>query len=192
MAKKIVVTNYISLDGVIEDPVGMENSGLGNWTGPFKRGPAGDKFKLDELFAADALIFGRKTYDAFAVAWPQMKDENGFANRMNTLPKYMATSTQKSANWGPTTIWNGDLAAATRAIKAGGTGDVLIYGSVSVVHQLAPLGLIDEYRLMIYPTILGAGKRLFPDGARSQLKLDECRQLGDGIVLARYTTVASG
>ena len=192
MAKKIVVTDYISLDGVIEDPVGMENSGLGNWTGPFKRGPAGDKFKLDELFAADALIFGRTTYDAFAIAWPQMKDEAGFADRMNTLPRYMASSTQKSASWGPTTIWNGDLAAAVKAVKAEGDGDVLIYGSVSVVHQLAPLGLIDEYRVMIYPTILGAGKRLFPDGARSQLSLVECKLLGDGIVLARYTNARSG
>jgi dihydrofolate reductase len=187
MAKKIVVTDYISLDGVIEDPVGMENSGLGNWTGPFKRGQAGDKFKLDELFAAEALIFGRATYDAFAIAWPQMKDEAGFADRMNTLPKYMASSTQKSASWGPTTIWNGDLAAAVRAAKADGDGELLIYGSVSVVHQLAPFGLIDEYRLMIYPTILGAGKRLFPDGARSKLALAESKQLGDGIVLVRYT-----
>lgn len=188
MAKKLVVTDYISLDGVIEDPVGMENSGLGNWTGPFKRGPAGDKFKRDELFAAAELIFGRATYDAFEAAWPHMADETGFADRMNTLPKYLATSTRTSASWGPTTIWNGDLAAAVRARKAEGHGDILIYGSVSVVHQLAPLGLIDEYRLMIYPTILGAGKRLFPDGARSGLALAESKQLGDGILLARYAT----
>ena len=192
MAKKIIVTNYISLDGVIEDPVGMENSGLGNWTGPFKRGPAGDKFKHDELFAAEAMIYGRTTYDAFAAAWPHVKDDTGFADRMNKLPKYMATSTRTSANWGPTTIWNGDLAAMTSAVKAEGNGDVLIYGSASVVHQLAPHGLIDEYRLMIYPTVLGAGKRLFPDGAKSQLRLAECQQLGDGIVLVRYTAVGSG
>ena len=165
----------------------MENSGLGNWTGPFKRGAAGDKFKLDELFAASALIFGRTTYDAFAVAWPHIKDDTGFANRMNTLPKFMASSTQTSGSWGPTTIWNGDLAAAARALKAEGTGEVLIYGSASVVHQLAPFGLIDEYRLMTYPTILGAGKRLYPDGARARLSLVECQQLGDGIVLTRYT-----
>ncbi|HEV7705127.1 MAG TPA: dihydrofolate reductase family protein [Gemmatimonadaceae bacterium] len=191
MAKKIVVTDYVSLDGVIEDPVGMENSGLGNWTGPFKRGPIGDTFKRDELFAADSMIYGRTTYDAFAMAWPQVKDDTGFADRMNKLPKYMATSTQKSGAWGPTTIWNGDIGAMAKALKAEGTGDVLIYGSISVVHQLAPLGLIDEYRLMIYPTILGAGKRLFPDGARSQLALAECRELGDGIVLARYVAAGS-
>ena len=88
MTRKIVATEYISL---IEDPVGMENSGLGNWTGPFSRGPDGDAFKLDELKTADILIFGRRTYDAFAAAWPNMKDEAGFADRMNALPKIVAT-----------------------------------------------------------------------------------------------------
>ena len=189
MAMKIVVTEYISLDGVIEDPVGMENSGLGNWTAPFSRGPEGDRFKHDELFAADALIFGRATYEAFAVAWPHAKDAAGYADRMNKLPKYVASSTLKSPNWGKTTIWNGDLAAAAKTMKAEGDGEILIFGSASVVHQLAPHGLIDEYRLMVYPTVLGAGKRLFPDGAKSQLSLAECQQLGGGIVLTRYTAI---
>jgi dihydrofolate reductase len=186
MAKKIVATNYISLDGVIEDPVGMENSGLGNWTGPFSRGPEGDRFKHDELFAADALIFGRTTYEAFAAAWPHVNDEGGYADRINNLPKYMASNTLKSADWGNTTIWNGDLALAVKALKAEGDGEVLIFGSASIVHQLATYSLIDEYRLMIYPTVLGAGKRLFPDRTKAQLSLAECRQLGGGIVLTRY------
>lgn len=187
--KKIVVTDYISLDGVIEDPVGMENSGLGNWTGPFTRGPEGDKFKHEEIFAADALIFGRTTYEAFASAWPNVHDEAGYADRMNQLPKYLASSTLKDASWGPTTIWNGDMVAAARALKArsDGDGEILIFGSASIVHQLAPHGLVDEYRLMVYPAILGAGKRLFPDGTKSQLSLAECKQLGDGIVMMRYT-----
>lgn len=191
MAKKIVVTEYISLDGVIEDPVGMENSGLGNWTGPFSRGPEGDRFKLEELFAADALIFGRTTYEAFAAAWPHVKDEAGYADQMNKLTKYVASSTLKNANWGQTTIWNGDLAAETTAMKAEGDGEILIFGSASIVHQLAPHGLVDEYRLMVYPTVLGAGKRLFPDGMKSRLALVECRQLGGDIVLMRYTAGGS-
>jgi len=187
MTKQIVVTEYISLDGVIEDPVGVENSGLGNWTGPYSRGPEGDRFKLEELLAADCLIFGRATYDAFAAVWPQLKDETGLADRMNSLPKYVASSTLTQATWGESTIWNGDIVAAAKALKAEGGSEALIYGSASVVHQLAAAGLIDEYRLMVYPTILGAGKRLYPDGIASQLQLAECRQLGGGIVLLRYT-----
>jgi dihydrofolate reductase len=186
MTRKIVVTQYISLDGVIQDPVGMEDSGLGNWTGPFKRGPEGDRFKVDELFAASALIFGRTTYDAFASVWPIVNDETGYAKRMNELPKFLASSTRKSATWGKTTIWNGDLADVATAMKAEGEGDVLIFGSISVCHELATLDLIDEYRLMTYPTILGIGKRLYPDGAKSQLSLAECRQFGSGIVMTRY------
>src|SRR5438477_403378 len=151
MSGRIVVTEYMSLDGVIEDPVGMENSGLGNWTGPFQRGPEGDSFKLDELLGAAALLFGRKTYDAFAAVWPHQKDD--FAERMNSLPKYLA-SHRRDAPWINTTLIEGDLAAATRKLKTQIDGDILVYGSASIVHQLAPLGLIDEYRLMIYPTAL--------------------------------------
>lgn len=187
MTKKIIVTEYISLDGVIEDPAGMENSGLGNWTGPSSRGPEGDRFKFEELLAADCLIFGRATYEAFAAAWPHYKDETGMADRMNSLPKYVASSTLKLATWGESTIWNADIVAAAKTLKAGADGEALIYGSASVVHQLAAGGLIDEYRLMVYPTILGSGKRLYPGDVASQLQLAECKQLGGGIVLLRYT-----
>jgi len=108
------------------------------------------------------------------------------AERMNTLPKYVASSTLKHANWGETTIWNGDIVSAARALRTADDGEALIYGSASVVHQLAGAGLVDEYRLMVYPTILGAGKRLYPDGVASRLQLAECRQFDDGIVLLRY------
>jgi dihydrofolate reductase len=186
MSKKIIVTEYMSLDGVIEDPVGMEDSGLGDWTGPFSRGPEGDKFKHDELMEADSLIFGRATYAAFAAAWPHVKDEAGYADRMNSLPKIVASSTVKELNWGPTEVWSGDIVAATRAYREKGEGVALIFGSASIVHQLAPAGLIDEYRLMVYPTILGAGKRLFVPGATRQLSLADFRRFGGGIVLLRY------
>ena len=99
MAARLVVTDYVSLDGVIEDPVGMEGSGLGNWIGPFTRGPAGDKFKHEELFASDALLLGRRTYEGFAAVWPTVKDETGLAERMNTLPKFVASTTISSADW---------------------------------------------------------------------------------------------
>jgi dihydrofolate reductase len=186
MTKKIIVTEYISVDGVIEDPVGMEGSGLGNWTGPFSRGPEGDRFKHDELLEADNLIFGRATYEAFAGAWPHIKDETGYADRINSLPKIVASSTLKDPSWGETAVWNGDIVAAAKAYRADGEGVALIFGSASIVHQLAPAGLIDEYRLMVYPTILGAGKRLYPDGGKTQLALTESRQFGGGIMLLRY------
>jgi dihydrofolate reductase len=186
MTGKIIATNYISLDGVIEDPVGMENSGLGDWTGPFSRGPAGDQFKLDELRTAKALIFGRLTYDGFAAVWPTVKDEAGFAERMNTLPKYVASRTLKKAKWAPTKIIGDDLVAEAKALKDKFEGDILIYGSASIVHALAPYRLIDEYRLMIYPTVLGKGKRLFLAREKSLMQLIECRTFNDGIVLLRY------
>jgi dihydrofolate reductase len=185
MPGSIVVTEYISLDGVIEDPVGKEDSGLGNWTGPFSRGPEGDRFKLDELLRASALLFGRTTYDAFAAVWPTVKDEAGFAARMNSLPKHLATH-RGGADWGNTIVIQGDLVGAAKALKQNVDGEILVYGSRSIVHQLAPHGLIDEYRLMIYPTVLGRGKKLFPEDWSAVLKTDEVRALGGGILLTRY------
>jgi dihydrofolate reductase len=187
MSGRIVVTQYISLDGVIEDPVGLEDSGLGDWTGPFTRGPEGDKFKHDELAAAGALLLGRRTYDAFAAAWPHMHDETGYAERINNLPKLLASHSE-NASWGDTTVARDDgLIDAVKALKARTAGDILVFGSASVVHQLAPLRLIDEYRLMIYPTVLGRGLRLLPEGYATVLKTQEIRAFNDGIALVRYT-----
>lgn len=185
MPGNIVVTEYISLDGVIEDPVGKEGSGLGNWTGPFSRGPEGDRFKLDELRRASALLFGRTTYDAFAAVWPTVKDEAGFAERMNSLPKHLATH-RDNADWENTIVIHDDLVGAAKALKQKVEGDILVYGSRSVVHQLAPHSLIDEYRFMIYPTVLGRGKKLFPENWSTVLKTEQVQALGGGIVLARY------
>lgn len=186
MPGSIVVTEYISLDGVIEDPVGMEGSGLGNWTGPFSRGPEGDQFKLDELVRASALLFGRTTYDAFAAVWPGIQDKTGFAARMNSLPKHLATHRDR-ANWENTIVIHDDLVDAAKALKQSVDGDILVYGSRSIVHQLAPHGLIDEYRLMIYPTVLGRGKKLFPENWSTVFKTEQVQALGGGILLARYS-----
>jgi len=190
MPRRIVVTQYMSLDGVVEDPVGMENSGLGNWTGPFARGPEGDRFKLDELLESEALLLGRLTYDGFAAVWPTVTDETGVAARINALPKFVASTTLEAADWNNSTILAGDLADEARALKAQPGGDILVYGSASLVHALMPLGLIDQYNLMVYPTVLGRGKQLFPDGGASRLTLLECRRFGSGIVLVRYQTDA--
>lgn len=184
MPRRIIATDYISLDGVIQDPVGMEGSGLGDWTGPFSRGPEGDKFKHEELAQADALLFGRVTYDGFAAVWPHVKDS--FAERMNSLPKYVASRSLESAAWSNTTVIGRDLVGEVKSLKAEAGRDMLIYGSASIVHALMPHGLVDEYCLMVYPIVLGRGKRLFPSGTQTVMTLAECRSFNDGIVLLRY------
>ena len=186
MTSKIIATQYISVDGVIQDPVGMEGSGLGDWTGPFKRGPKGDQFKHEELMNAGALILGRVTYDGFAAVWPTVRDPEGFAERINSLPKFVASKTLRTAEWNNSSLMAGDLVDAAKTIRASASGDILIYGSASIVHQLAPRGLIDEYRLMVFPTVLGRGTRLFPENFAQKLSLVENEQFGDGITLLRY------
>jgi dihydrofolate reductase len=184
MSRKIIATNYVSLDGVIEDPVGMENSGLGDWTGPFTRGPVGDKFKEDELLDCDAMIYGRRTYDGFAAVWPTVPGP--FADRMNALPKYLASRTITAPAWNNTKVLGEDLIGDVRKLKAQPGGNILIYGSASIVHALMPHGLIDEFALMVFPTVLGRGKKLFPDGTSARMELQEQHQFGDGIMLLKY------
>ena len=186
MPSKLVATQYISVDGVIQDPVGMEGSGLGDWTGPYSRGPKGDQFKHEELMAADAMVYGRVTYEGFAAVWPTVRDPEGFAARINALPKFVASRSLKIADWNNSTLIAGDIVEAIKKIKANAKGDVLIYGSASIVHQLMPHGLVDEYRLMVFPVVLGRGTRLFPQGTAQRLKLVDNRQFGDGITLLRY------
>lgn len=184
MPATIIATQYISLDGVIEDPVGMENSGLGNWTGSFNRGPEGDQFKDEELRSAAAVMLGRRTYDAFAAVWPTVKSE--MADRMNALPKYLASRTVAKPTWNNTSRLGRDLIEATRALKTSLDGNILIYGSASLCHALISAGLIDEFALMVYPVVLGRGTKLFPEGVKVALKPIENRPLGDGIALLRY------
>jgi dihydrofolate reductase len=192
MSRRLVVTQYISLDGVIEDPVGMEGSGLGDWTGPFQRGPEGDAFKIAELFASDAVLLGRVTYNAFAPVWPTVTDETGFADRINTMPKYVPSRTLTVADWNNTTLWCGDVAEEVRRLKAETGGDILVYGSAALVHSLVKDDLVDVFNLMVYPVVLGRGKRLFPEGSKLDLGLEESKLLGSGIVLLRYRRSSPG
>ncbi|WP_067333463.1 dihydrofolate reductase family protein [Stappia indica] len=190
MSCRIIVTQYISLDGIIEDPVGMEASGLGDWTGPFSRGPEGDRLKHEELFAASALLLGRRTYEAFAAVWPQVTDDTGFAARINTLPKHVVSGTLASGTWAQTRILQGDAVRQVAALKARCDGDLLVYGSAALLHALIPAGLVDGYRLMVYPVVLGRGKTLFPQGAEVRLRLRQVRPLNDGIVWMEYAAAA--
>ena len=161
---RIVVTEFVSLDGVMEDPGGAEGTKNGGWTVNFERGPEGGKFKFDELMAADALLLGRVTYQAFAAAWPSMGGDE-FGDKMNGVPKYVVSSTlaDSEATWGDTTVLRGDVVAGVTRLKSEPGSNLLVAGSSQLVHTLAEHGLVDEYRLMVFPIILGSGKRLFPD-----------------------------
>jgi dihydrofolate reductase len=162
---RIVVSEFVSLDGVMEDPGGSEGTPAGGWAFRFERGADGDTYKLEELQDAEAMLLGRVTYQGFAAAWPSITDEQGFAEKMNGMPKYVVSSTLEQADWQNSTILPGDPVAEVTALKTRLAGNILVAGSTSLVHTLHDVGLVDEYRLMIYPTVLGSGKRLFRDGA---------------------------
>lgn len=184
---RIVVTEFISLDGVIEAPGGGEDYRHGGWTFEIERGPEGDRFKLEELEEAEAQLLGRVTYEGFAAAWPSMEDEAGFAKKMNGMPKYVVSSTLEQPEWQNTTVLSGDPADSVAALKEEVDGVILIAGSATLVKSLIENDLVDELRLMVFPVLLGEGKRLFPEGeTKRRLKLVEARTLGDGISLVRY------
>jgi dihydrofolate reductase len=147
----------------MEDPGGAEGYRHGGWSFTFDRSAAGDKFKLDELTSAEAQLLGRVTYEGFAAAWPSIKDGEGFADRMNSMPKYVVSKTLRSADWKNSTILSGDPAEEVTALKRKIDGDILVAGSAQLVHLLAANDLVDEYRLMIFPILLGSGKRVFAD-----------------------------
>jgi dihydrofolate reductase len=155
----VVVSQFITVDGVVEDPGGAEGFDRGGWAMRFDRGADGDKFKLDEVMASDALLLGRRTYEGFAAAWPSRA--GGFADKFNQMPKYVASTTLRNPEWHNTTVIDQDIGAAVRELTSELAGDVLVNGSVSLVQTLVEQDLIDELRLMVFPTLLGAGKRLF-------------------------------
>ena len=174
---RIVVTEFMSLDGVMEEP---------RWTFQFDRGPEGDKFKFDELFDCEALLLGRVTYQGFAQAWPSMGTDD-FGQRMNSIPKYVVSSTLADADaaWGPTTVLRGDAATEIAKLRAEPSGDLLVEGSARLVHTLIQHNLVDEYRLMVFPIILGVGKRVLPDAmpVPATLTLSEATTVGSGVQL---------
>jgi dihydrofolate reductase len=184
---KIVVTEFVSLDGVIEAPGGGEEFEHGGWTFEVERGPEGDKFKLDELFEAEAQLLGRRTYEGFAASWPKMNDEAGFAEKMNGMPKYVVSSSLEEADWNNTTVLRGDLATEIAKLKQEVAGVILVAGSAQLVQGLVEHDLVDELRLMVFPVVLGSGKRLFGASAeKTPLKLADSKTVGDGIAILTY------
>ncbi len=181
---QIVVTEFITLDGVIEDPGGSEGFERGGWAFAFDRGAEGDAFKLGELETADAQLLGRKTYDGFAAAWPERTDEAGFADRMNSMPKFVVSKTLENPTWTNTTVIDGDLAAEIGKLRDRFDRDILVAGSAQLVQSLLQEGLVDELRLMVFPVVLGKGRRLFLDEAqRGDFDLAETRQTGSVAIL---------
>jgi dihydrofolate reductase len=191
---KIVATEFISLDGVIEDPGGSEDFVHGGWTFEIDRGEEGDKFKLGELEEAEAQLLGRITYEGFAAAWPEREgdaDIGGFAKKMNSMPKYVYSTTLESADWQNTTVLAGDFAADIARVKDEVDGVILVAGSAALVQGLIANDLLDELRLMVFPVTLGGGKRLFADdGRKVPLTLTDARTIGAGIQLLTYERTA--
>ncbi len=184
--RKIVVTEFITLDGVMEDPGGSEKTKNGGWAFLFDRGPEGDKFKTDELNASGAQLLGRVTYEEFAKAWPSRTGE--FADKLNNSPKYVVSRSLKKADWKNTTIFNKNIFEEIENLKAMPGGDILVAGSRLLVNGLMEHGLVDEYRLMVFPIVLGKGKKLFEDQDQKQaLKLVEVKPVGNaGVITMVY------
>src|SRR6059058_149082 len=172
---RLVATEYLSLDGVFEEP--------GHWSGPWFNDEAG-AFKWAELQNSDAQLLGRVTYEGFAAAWPTMEGTGEFGEKMNAMPKFVVSTTLKDPEWNNTTVLSGDLADEVGKLKQQFEGDILVAGSAQLVQSLLAGGLIDELRLMVFPVVLGAGKRLFAGGAdATALKLVETRQTGAVAIL---------
>jgi dihydrofolate reductase len=184
--RKLVVTEFITVDGVIEDPGGSEGFERGGWAFDFDRGDEGNKFKVDEVVEAEAQLLGRRTYDGFAAAWPSRTGE--FADRMNKSPKYVVSSTLEEPSWENSTVISGNVAEEVSKLKEQPGGSILVAGSVRLVRTLFEHGLVDELHLMVFPVVLGKGKRLFDDGlGKSPLTLVESRPVGpDGVVILVY------
>ena len=184
---KLVVSEFITLDGVIEDPGGAEGSPYGGWSMRFPT-PDGQQFKFEELDATDVQLLGRVTYEGFAAAWPGLEDIAGeFAKKMNAMPKVVVSTTLTEATWNNTTIVSGDLPRLVKQLKTQYDGDILVAGSATLVNALREEELVDEYRLMVHPIVVGGGKRLFDGRAPgTTLQLLTTRQVGPDVTVLTY------
>jgi dihydrofolate reductase len=183
---RIVVTEFVSLDGVVEDPGGSEDFKYGGWSFEFDRGTEGDEFKVQETRASTGLLLGRVTYEGFAEAWPSRDGE--FADMFNSMPKYVVSSTLKDPDWTNSTVLEGDVVEEVKGLRDGPDGDIVVHGSAQLAQTLIEHDLVDELRLMVFPVVLGTGKRLFGDpGEKKTLKLVDSKVVGDdGVVILTY------
>jgi dihydrofolate reductase len=185
---RIVITEFVSLDGVMEAPGGGEDYEHAGWTFEINRGAEGEKFKLDETFASEALLLGRVTYEGFAAAWPSV--ENEFADKFNSMPKYVVSSTLETAEWNNSTVLSGDVVEEVSKLKQEQDGDIVVHGSARLVQTLIEHDLADELRLMVFPVVLGSGKRLFGETSdKKRLRLTDSKTVGDGVEILIYEPV---
>lgn len=182
---RIVVTEFMSLDGVVEAPGGGEAYKHGGWSFEINRGDEGDQFKLDETMSSTALLLGRVTYEGFAAAWPSRDGE--FADKFNSMPKYVVSSTLKEPEWNNSTVLKGDVAEEVATLKQKQEGDIVVHGSPRLVQTLIEQDLVDEFRLMVFPVVLGSGKRLFGETSdKKPLRLVDSKMVGDGVAILTY------
>jgi dihydrofolate reductase len=182
---RIVVTEFVSLDGVMEDPGGSENFKYGGWTFEIPRGDEGDQFKLDETLQSEALLLGRVTYEGFAAAWPSR--EGDFADKFNEMPKYVVSSTLTDPSWNNTTVLSGDVPAEVENLKQQHDGDIVVHGSAQLAQTLLEHDLVDALHLMVFPVLLGSGKRLFGETSdKKRLQLQSSRTVGEGVLVLVY------
>jgi dihydrofolate reductase len=182
--RKVIVTEFVSLDGIMEDPGGAESYKYGGWSMPYDTG----MYKFDELFASDAQLLGRVTYQGFSKAWPTMEGTGEFGERMNSMPKYVVSTTLKESElkWNNSHLIKGNLVGEVSRLKQQPGQDILVAGSARLVQSLVKQDLVDEYHLLVYPLVLGSGKRLFADVDKATLKLIEAKPLDSGVVLFIY------
>jgi dihydrofolate reductase len=182
---KIVVTEFVSLDGVMEGPAGDNGFVRGAWSFEIDRGNEGDQFKLDETLESDALLLGRRTYEGFAAAWPSRDGE--FADKFNTMPKYVISSTLDNPTWTNTTVLTGDVVDEVSNLRGRHDGPIVVHGSAQLVHTLIENDLVDELHLMIFPVVLGTGKRVFGETTNTKrFRLTDAKTVGDGVAVMIY------
>lgn len=190
MAARIVVTEFASLDGVMEAPGGEPDFKYPGWSFEFERGDGGNQFKTEETMQADALLIGKRTYESFAGAWPQREGE--FADKFNSMPKFVVSTTLGDPDWNNTTVLDsGDATAQVRKLKEEFDGELQVAGSHRLVQELIESDLVDQINLMVFPVILGTGKKLFEEKPeRRNLRLKESKVVGDGVLVLIYERAA--
>ena len=188
---KIVISENVTLDGVIQDPAGDEGFRVGGWVGLIKDRPQLNKLALDEALGAEALLLGRRSYEWLAARWPSRSGE--LADRLNSLPKYVVSSTLDHPGWNNSTVLTGDVLNEVSKLKQEFNGDIVVPASFQLVHTLLEHDLVDELRLKIFPVVLGAGERLFGETSdKKPMRLLDIQTVEDGIAYLTYQPVRAG